>query len=265
MGLSMATPTELSNQFRADQIDLARESTTKLLEVSGALNFKAVDSSAPGWIAAVESIVVPAHERSVQLGAALYGDYRLASGVAGAAPVVIPELDRRALRNALTILGPYAAKHAMAQGMSISKTFENVFANTAGTAVKTVLGGGRDTVQGSSVSDTVCVGYQRVTSSSPCPFCAMVAQNTYRSVESASQSSGTRKRSANPQPPKSRYHSHCRCTVVPIFSAASWPAGYKSKASDWAELYGETSAAGGTAKEKEQRFMAAFTARYNAS
>ena len=261
----MATPTTLSREFRSDQIELARDTTRRLLEISGSLNFKAIDSSSDGWMTAVESVVASRFDQSVDRGTAMYQDYRTASGVSGAAPTVAPVLDKSGLRGALTLTGPYAAKHAMATGVSIRTAFESIFANTTGAAVRAVLGGGRDVIQGTANADPVCTGYMRVTSGNPCNFCAMVAANTYNSVESASQSSGTRTRAKNPQPPKSRYHSHCRCTVVPIFTASSWPAGYKAQASDYNDLYQEVSRAGGTAKEKEERFFAAFNARFKSS
>lgn len=261
----MPSPTELSARFRADQISLARDTVREMVEVAGALSFTAVDASATGWMTAVESIVGKRYEESLARGSELYRDYQRASGLPGSPAIVTPMLDRDALRGSLLVLGPYAAKKQMSLGMSIPNVARSVFTNTAATAAKMVLNGARDTIQATAVSDVRCTGYMRVTSGKPCAFCAMIAGNTYRSVESASQSSGFRTRATNPQPPKSRYHASCRCTVVPIFTAQSWPDGYKAKASDYSSLWTETAKAGGSAKEKQDRFFEAFNAQYKTS
>lgn len=262
----MTTPTRLSAAFRADQIDVAQQAARELIEVMGALNLQAVDASAPGWFAAMESVIVRQHRRSTRLGRTLYSDYRVASGIDDL-PITpsIPVLDRNALRGALTLAGPYAAKHAMSLGHDVASTYQTVLSYSTGVAVRAALSGGRNAVQETAIRDQVCSGYMRVTSGKPCPFCAMVAQNTYSTVTSASQSSGTRTRAFSPQPPRSSYHDHCKCTVVPIFSAASWPDGYREQAAEYRDIWIESSAAGGTDQEKRDRFTAAFYERYPTS
>lgn len=258
----MATPAQLSDEYRARQLEIAQGTARDMLNVAGALNFKAVDLSASGWLTAVESIVYRRYDQAMQLGQDMYLGFRSASGIPGAGALTLPQLDRDRMLRAMIVLGPYAAKHGMSEGTPIPDIVKSVVANTTGSAVRASLGGARDTVQGTAVADSQCIGYTRVTSGSPCNFCAMVAANTYRSIQSASESSGTRRRSAAPQPARSSYHNHCKCRAVPIFNQTSWPEDAKRRANEYADFYHEVSAGGGTQKEIESRFLSSFEGRF---
>lgn len=261
----METATDLAVEYRARQVEIAKSTAQDMLNVAGALNFKAVDLSSTGWMTAVEAVVARRYHESVQLGQDMYLGFRSVSGVQGAAALTIPNLDRDKLIRALVVLGPYAAKHGMADGEPIPELATRVLTNTAGAAIRASLAGARDTVQGTAIADTQCIGYTRVTNGKPCNFCAMVAANTYRSIQSASESSGARRRSASPQPPRSKYHNHCQCRAVPIFNQKSWPDGTKRRANEYADLYRDVAREGGTQAQIEKRFLAAYDAKYGAS
>ena len=88
-----------------------------------------------------------------------------------------------------------------------------------------------------------------MTGSKPCAFCALIAGNTYYTRQSAS----------------SAYHTHCQCVPVPIFGRQSFPTGLEEDLNTYRDLYLEAAAAGGTDKDIESRFFAAFNARFKTS
>jgi len=229
--------TALARDLRADQIALADRVTQEMLLVFGALNFKAIDLSAPGFIEAAIAVAARGHRAGSGVGADMYLSMRRQAGVAGPFQPVLPEFDAAQLRRDLTVLGPIAAKKLMADGVMIPDAAQRVFTMTAGRVSKNALAGVRDTISGSTVQDDEAVAYARQTSSGACDFCIRMAENTYRSAFSAIYSSGRRKRNRKAQPAGSTFHDHCRCTLVTLFKGEIAP-GAKERASTskaWAE------------------------------
>lgn len=208
----------LSSELRREQAAIADRVTQEMLAIFGSLNFKAIDMSSPGFIEAAISVTKRGHAQASTLGGDMYLSMRREAGVAGAFDVYRPEVDVAELRRALIVLGPVAAKNLMSSGVRIPDAAQRVFTLTAGRVSKTAIAGARDTISGTSVLDSQAVAYARQTGSDPCDFCILMAENTYRDAYSALYSSGTRRRGQkNPQPMRSTYHDHCKCTVVTLF------------------------------------------------
>ncbi|MFJ5923861.1 hypothetical protein ACIQF6_14810 [Kitasatospora sp. NPDC092948] len=128
-------------------------------------------------------------------------------------------------------------------------------ATVGGAADREVLRGGRSLAEQSARADGRVVGWARVTDSSPCGFCAMLASRgaVYKSRDSALFAGG---------PPVSlddltKYHDLCHCQIVPVYSRADhMPAGSVA----WRDLWQEASD-GRTGRDVRRAFDRAVAAR----
>lgn len=121
---------------------------------------------------------------------------------------------------------------------------------------RVVMNAARDTVLGAVDTDPAAPFYARHASANACAFCRMLATRgaDYTSAESAMYVGGrgtseetnvgrTRGRMALGVRPRGtqaigeKFHDHCHCTVVPVFSLEDYePAPYVK---DWEEQYGD--------------------------
>lgn len=226
----------LSAELRREQTEIADRVTAEMLSIYGALNFKAIDMSAPGFIEAAVSVADRGHREASVLGGDMYLSMRRDAGVVGSFEVARPEFDARQLRIDLVALGPVAAKKLLSRGERIPDAAQKVFTLTAGRVSKASISGVRDTISASTVQDQQAVAYARQTSTGACDFCLLMAENTYRSAYSAMYAAGGRKRAKAPQPAGSTFHDHCRCTLVTLFQGEIAP-GAKDRQrflADWA-------------------------------
>lgn len=231
----------LSNELRREQTAIAERATTEMLAVYGSLNFKAIDLSAPGFIEASVSVAERRHREASVLGGDMYLSMRRDAGVAGNFQVEWAEFDAEQLRRDLIVLGPVAAKKLMSQGERIPRAARSVFKLTAGRVAKASIAGVRDTISGTTAKDSQAVAYARQVGSNPCDFCLMLSANTYKSAYAALYSGGARKRSKAPQPAGSKFHDHCKCTLVTLFAGEIAPGAQDQQAflADWAKASGQ--------------------------
>lgn len=213
----------LASELRREQTALADRVTVEMLGVYGALNFKALDVSSPGFIEAAVAVAERGHREASALGGDMYLSMRRDAGVAGQFDVARPKFDAVQLRRDLTVLGPVAAKKLLSRGERIPDAAKSVFTLTSGRVSKTALQGTRDAISGSSGADQQAVAYARQVRAGACDFCVLLAENTYRSAESAMFAAGTRGRAKAPQPAGATFHDHCRCTLVPLFQGQIAP------------------------------------------
>lgn len=120
---------------------------------------------------------------------------------------------------------------------------------------KHVLQAGRDTIVANVAEDPAePLGWARVPmSDNPCGFCIMLASRTFRthrrdpglySSERAATEVVGRGRGATrgTQQLGERYHSHCSCEAIPVFTADDLPAGQ----ADFRDMYEKAAANAGT-------------------
>jgi len=244
--------TSLSSDLRKEQIRLSRSTTNSLAEVFAALSFKALDASANGWVTAAESIARKAHREAIDLGASFYLDYRREAGVRGKIGITRADFDGEKLRSSLIALGPWQAKHLLSEHYPIVDAARTVFTMTAGSAVRRVLAGSRETIQNTSFNDGYVGYWRRVTGPHPCGFCAMVAMNLFNSEASATfvqgrgmdpaltkgksggQGKGLKARGG--QAIGEKYHDHCQCHAIPAIRDA-FPDGYVEMIDRFKELW----------------------------
>jgi hypothetical protein len=105
------------------------------------------------------------------------------------------------------------------------------FVSLSGSVQRNVAAGGRTTIFNAVEHDTEAVGWVRVTSASPCAFCAMLSS---RGPAYKSENSGRFRQDG------ALYHPHCGCQIVPQFSYDQpWPGRAAEFRAMWYEAGGD--------------------------
>jgi hypothetical protein len=159
-------------------------------------------------------VLVKAHQQtSSALGASYFDAFRLAEGVAGQARSFLAdpmsaEAEQK-LVAALFETGQFSVQRALTQGRAPQDAMRVALTNTSGTVTRHVLDGGRGSIMRSVASDERALSWGRVTSGSPCAFCALLASRgpVYHTESTADF----------------KAHGHCSCTVEPGYEGADWP------------------------------------------
>lgn len=156
--------------------------------------------------------LIPARRRiSAGLASAYYRDFRAAEGIPGLAPVRLAVPPEPALVEAtVDIAGPVSFKQSISRGNSLDRARSRALVTESGAVSKLVLGGGRDTVERSMLTDEKALGWARVTDGDPCAWCAMLASRG--GVFKSAQTAGDPRTGAMP------WHPHDGCTAEPVFS-----------------------------------------------
>lgn len=160
------------------------------------------------FAAAAEILIRQRHGDSAGLAAAYFEEFRRREGVGGqATPHIAPPPPREVVRESLAAAGRIGAANALRAGRSPESAARNGLVRVLGTATRLVLDGGRRTLVESIRRDRQARGWQRVTSGSPCAFCAMVASRgpAYKSERSA----------------RFEAHDHCSCTAEPYYEGSA--------------------------------------------
>lgn len=149
-------------------------------------------------------IIEVSRTRSVSLAESYYREVRLASGIRAALPRIVLPVEgwQTAALVSLEVTGPVLTKSAIAAKQPIDRIIQNALVRVTGTVSRHALEGGRLTVGRYAKADHA--GYRRVTSGSPCGFCAMLAGR------GAVYGSAT---------VTFRAHDHCSCSSEPVFRA----------------------------------------------
>lgn len=172
------------------------------------------------WLSSSERIIVAQHARSAGL-AAKYTElvHKLEVGPNLAASDLLTVTPAEALtsdqmRPSLLVTGPGRLREAIRKGSPLEVAAEKAQAASARSAQRMAVNGGRETIIKSAV------GYRRVTSGKPCPFCAMLASRgaVYGSEASAGFLA----------------HDGCNCHPEPVFREGR---ARDDESKKWAETY----------------------------
>lgn len=196
------TPEQISEEHRAAQLRLNRQTNDRLADVLPALNLRDIDGSAPGWLVAVGSVTAGLHDASTSLGQEAYLAYRREAGARGSVQFLTSLLDERELQASLLRMGPYWAKKAMARGARIPDVARMLLGQTSGVSLRYGQAGGRDLISRTAARDTRSVGWMRIARGDACGFCKLVADKGAIYKESTATFAA---------------HDHCQCTAVPMF------------------------------------------------
>src|SRR5690606_37914962 len=143
-----------------------------------------VDGTAPVWLTAARGVVEAQHRISADLAAAYLRRFRAVelAGAGGAAAGVaellapeVPPLVADALTSSLLVTGRIAVKEGTRRGLPLEQVVAEARVASARSAMRHALAGGRDLILEHVERDERALGWARVTSGSPCHFCAMLA------------------------------------------------------------------------------------------
>ena len=216
--------TQLTEQHRRSQLSIRAAALRTLLVLFPAFTMKDIDASWLPLEAALMLLITQARTQSSSLARAYYLNFRNAEGIRGPVPVDPPPLPiwEQAAHRSLTVTGPVAAKQAIASGRPQAEAREIALVRLSGSVGRLVLNGGRDTITGMVSAEPQRVGWIRVTSASPCAFCAMFATRgpIYKETTVGFQA-----------------HDHCACTAEPIVrnERSAWPARNRELLGVWNE------------------------------
>lgn len=233
----------LTELQRREQVRIAAELIAQLRVVWPLLDVRALDFTAPGWVAA--SIVILRQQfnlsastaleylarfRSVELSIPLVPILNVAVELAAAASV------------SLLVTGPVRIKQLVGKGVAPEVAKASAFNELARTAQMHVLNGGRDALVTAIRSDRRALGYQRVTDSDPCYFCAMLASRgpVYRKNSFANV----------------RVHGGCGCTMEAAYRRDTEWAG---RSRQWSALW-DASTRGLSGPDAMRAFRSQFNA-----
>ena len=214
----MATATEVTTRYRK-ALSLAVEASLKeMLRLLRPLTAGNVD----GWWATnsaeIEGIVATGHDVTASLAARYLRDHALTAGKKVLPTLVKPSPEQ--IATALRVTGPVAFKQQMLVSGLEDAARRVMIQRVTGAGRRLILAGARSTTEATVSKSKVIVGYQRVTSGSPCAFCAMLASRgaVYKSERTAGEGNA--------------YHDSCACTAAPLYSRSSTPAPF---AAEWAQ------------------------------
>lgn len=160
--------------------------------------------------------------RGHNLAAALEARYlrRHAAVEAVTVAPVLAEVAAEQLRTSLRVSGPVAFKRHMTLSGDPFSSRSTMVTTLSGAAQRLTLGGSRGTAMATFRRSGATVGYRRVTSANPCPFCSMLASRgavySKRSVE---------------------FHAHdsCKCSAEPLYRREPEPASVSALRTQWDE------------------------------
>lgn len=197
------------------------------------------------FVAVAASLVVGGHDQSTVAAAAYWERFRVAenaSGTVGAMRVDPPE--RARIAAALRATGLDATLRGIKAGFSPQAAQQNALVDVSGSVGRMVLRGGNDTLVASVDLDGTAVGWARVTSGSPCAFCAMLASRgpVFKTDRGA----------------RFVAHDHDSCTVEPHYDGAEWPGRAREFRAQWRQAQRQAREAGeldrGTANDALNAF-----------
>lgn len=211
----------LTRAHRMAQARVGAATVQALLAAFKVLNPEALDATVADWLR-VATPIVQKQRATSSLIAANYVTTLRNIELPAAKPIVAvlaDTVDADTVARSLVVTGPGGIKRAMTAGRTLEKATEVAMAATARSGMRLALNGGRTTVIRTVEADDRAIGYVRVTSGSPCAFCAMLAsRGAVYKTEMASEMAATGRRVRGTRQPGDKYHDGCHCTAKPVFT-----------------------------------------------
>lgn len=164
----------LTEQHRRQQLGIRAATLRQLLIIWPAFTLDDIDGSWPSVEASLLALIAARRRQSTDVAANYFRTFRAVERVPGeATPRRAPEPDRTLLVATLRLMGPIGTKKSISAG--VTNPAARTLTRLSGSVARQVLNGGRDTLTESARADPAANGWQRITSSSPCKFCADIA------------------------------------------------------------------------------------------
>lgn len=190
-------------QHRKAQLAIRKGALKDLLRLWPAFDLEHINDSWPALEAALLQIVKKHGTTSGGLSRAFYQRIRRDQNVRGIATPIAAGPDEEVIIRGLRVVGPANAALQLAKRVPLELVKKNTLVNLSGEVTRSVLEHGRMSLTESLVADQkknrTRPGVQRITSGSPCSWCASQAAEVY--------------------PPTERFpaHMHCSCFPSPTF------------------------------------------------
>lgn len=160
----------------------------------------------------------------------LWDDSRASTDVLGGntddAEIVMlpPTLDERATVASLLAAGPGSVKHRMPAPRDESMAVG--LSNAVGAVIEKSINGGREYARAYANASPDVVGWQRITDSDPCAFCALLASRGPRYFNLARIAATDAKYTSDDGDDgeeAAKVHFHCKCSLIPVFDGSPEP------------------------------------------
>lgn len=197
--------------FRRAQLRIRARYLSEFMRLWPVLNRASTSADVDRWLRVNVALVRRWQAPSRALAMEFYRSQHMAQLGRPASLKTVPEMPTEQIVRGLAERGPGVLRRLKVTGLEDLIAEERAQTAAAGKGGKLVLAGGRDALKAQQA-----VGYMRVTDGDPCSFCAMVA-----SRGALYSSEGTAGRDTNDSfvgDGLHKYHDHCGCTALPIFS-----------------------------------------------
>lgn len=194
--------TTLSQLHRADQVKIAASSVSQIVSIWSAFDPQNIDETWPAIENAAMGVIGNSRRRSAILSDAYYRSMRSRAGVRGALPreELVPDGWETAARLSLNVTGNFGAKAAILRKIGLPEVANIALVRVSGAVSRHSLDGGRYLLGRYTRAERG--GWRRVTSGSPCAFCAMLRdRGAVYGRDTVNFES----------------HDHCSCTSEPVF------------------------------------------------
>jgi hypothetical protein len=167
--------------------------------------------------------IEPVFQQSTANGAAYYQQVRGVAGVPGTVAIAPVTYSASAVQTTIGYTSRVSLLRAITAGRTPEQAAHTALIRTIGEASRLASMGGRETVVKTMANDPRAHGYQRVTGSEPCAFCAMISgRGPVYKAETVDF----------------KAHSFCKCESEPVFSRDRM-AQMSEQAIRYKELYDE--------------------------
>jgi hypothetical protein len=231
----------LTEAHRLAQARIGAQTVLLMQSVWPLLNPADLDGSSIRWVQVATPIINQQHGRSASLAANYYRTFRaLEIGTAAFTPIIEGPVPPEVVATSLRVTGPVAVKQRLLAGLPLARALDLSAAGSAGAAMRHALAGGRGTLAGSIRADERTIGWARVTSGSPCSFCAMLAsRGAVYSAETVDFET----------------HDNCSCSIEPVYSrGTAWPPGSER----WRDLWQQARSEPGDTSRNFRRLVEAI-------
>lgn len=192
----------LTLQHRRLQLRVRALAVTEVMALSRGLDPEDFAGSYDRLEHSFETVVTSYRRTSAGVASNYYRAYRLAEGVPGEAAIQLASrVPMQTLLSSMRVTGPIAFHRARRSGKTAVEATAVARTMLSGSLTRHVLNGGRETILNTIAADDKAIGWERVTSASPCAFCAMIAG---RGAVFHTEATGG-----------FQAHDHCGCTVQP--------------------------------------------------
>lgn len=210
---STALGAGLTENHRTSQLAVKAEATRLALQLWPMLDPGDLDANLPAWLEAMVAVLQRLDRQSQDTARSYFTSFAQAETARFYQPPPSKPIDIGRIRTNLTIAGPVSVKGLLAKGHPLDRALQTSQVRVAGQAARFALEGHREMLTDALNADygdnPPPRGWARVTSGTPCAFCAMLAS---RGPVYSQRTVGF------------QAHGHCACTAEPVFRRDQpWP------------------------------------------